>query len=114
MDEAIKAKLTEMFGNFAVSAAESLYPAYGAVVARFTFKEALALEAYLNAKKYAEAQSLLRSRMTTQELADEKTKLAELTFEAALENSQQWSLATEALKAGLKVLLAAALVMVGL
>ena len=114
MDEALKKQLTDIFGKLAVEAGEQLAPAYGAGVARMALKEVLALDAFINAKKFAEAQALIRSKMTEQELADEKSKLAELTFEAAESNAQGWDFARAVLTAGLKVLLALALGLVGL
>lgn len=114
MDATTKSQLEAMFGKLAVEAAGLLEPAYGAAIARFALTEALALEQMLTVKDFVAAKAAIRAKMTEQELADEKSKLAELTFEAAGVNAQQWSLAASALKAGLKVLLALALAQVGL
>jgi hypothetical protein len=114
MNDTTKKQLEEIFGKLAVEAGALLEPAYGAAIGRFAITEALALEQHINSKNYQEAKALIRSKMTAQELADEKTKLAELTFDAAATNSQQWSVAGQALQAGLKVLLALALSAAGL
>ena len=114
MNPELKEKLIEVFGQLAVSASEQLDPAYGEAIARMGVQEALALWTLIQGKKFTEAQAAIRAKMTQQELADEKSKLANLTFESAVTNDKNWTLAGALLQAGLKVLLAAALGMVGL
>jgi hypothetical protein len=114
MDPKLKEQLVNIFGQLAVAAGEQLQPAYGAAIARMGIKEALALATLIQGKKWTDAQAAIRTQMTAQELADEKSKLADLTFDSAVSAAQGWSFAEALLQAGLKVLLALALGAVGL
>ena len=114
MDSALQVQLVKIFGNLAVEAAGQLEGPYGAAIARMGITEILALDAYINAKKYQEAKDLIRAKMTQQELADEASKLAELTFESAQTNVQGWNIAGALVMAGLRVLMFVALGLVGL
>jgi hypothetical protein len=114
MTDPTKQQLVSIFGPMAVSVGEELYPVYGAAIARMAWKEALALDQLLNAKKMAEAKAMVRAGMTGEELATEKEQLAVLTWEMAESNAAGWDMARSLLVAGLKVLLALALAAGGL
>lgn len=114
MDDAIKQTLIKTFGQMAVEVSAELEPTYGAAIARMAVKEAIALEQLINAKMYASARDLIRSKMTQQELADEASSQAGQWFSAAVENEKAWTFTSGVVGAGLKVLLAIALGSVGL
>ena len=114
IDAATQTKLASIFGAMAVDVGMTLELIYGAAVARMAWREALALDNFLNAKKYQEAKALIRAAMTADELATEKEKLADLTWEMVESNAAAWNMARQLMVAGLKVLLALALAAGGL
>lgn len=109
MDATLKDQLVAAFGKLAVGIGESLEPIYGAAIARMAVSEFLALDQHLRAKQWAEAKALVRARMTPDELAAEKERLRDLTWEMAENNGIAWSAAGAAMTAGLRVLMALAL-----
>jgi hypothetical protein len=114
MDEAMKSKLTDLFGSLAVKAAGLLEPAYGEALARMTIAELLALDGLLKSKQVQEARNAIRAKMTAQELADEKTKLAWLTYDSAVAEGKAWGFGEALVSAGLRLLMLSLLGMVGL
>ena len=109
MDALIKTKLESIFGPLAVDTASQLEAAYGEAIKRMLVKEALALSELINGKRFEEARELIRSKMTAQELADEKSHLGELTFDSAAEGAGQWNIFGAMLSTGLRILLVIAL-----
>jgi hypothetical protein len=108
------ATLTSIFGKPMVDAGTMLEAAYGPAVARMATKEIINLWNLANAKQFAAAKASIRSKMSQQELADEASHLAELTFDSAVENAKGWNLLNELLVGALKVLIALALGAAGL
>ena len=101
----LRNKLLESFPVGVVDAAELYAPAIG----KMALDELVALAQLIVAKKYKEAQLEVRRKMSAQELADEKTKLADLAVLMAQENSDGWKVATSIVGVIMKAALSAAL-----
>lgn len=99
--------LKEAFGDWAIKAGQELDPVWGAAIARMTVKEIIALDAFINAKKVAEAAALVREKMTAPELAAEKEVLAGWLQTAAADQYKIINLGKELLLAGAKALITA-------
>jgi hypothetical protein len=102
-----------LIDKFGTALAVSVVP-YLPAIKRFTMAEALAFWDLLNQKKQDAAMQAVHDKMTAEELADEKVKLADLTAAMADNNAEKRQFARDVAMAVLKVALAIGLGMVGL
>jgi len=115
VDEATRAKLITIFGQALTEAGTEIDATYGPAIGKLGWKGLIELDALCTAKKKTEALALIHTKMTAEDLANEKASfIGPLLIKMADDNAEGWSLTTTILLGALKVAAAIAVGAVGL